>query len=60
MGLSESVVDMAYDEEIRMLSRDGSFSPQALEVIRVSLKDLGILEQVPAASGALRPEVSRR
>jgi NitT/TauT family transport system substrate-binding protein len=50
MGLSESVVDMAYDEEIKMLSRDGSFSPQALEVIRVSLKDLGILEQVPEAS----------
>jgi ABC-type nitrate/sulfonate/bicarbonate transport system substrate-binding protein len=49
MGLSEKVVDMAYDEEIKMLSRDGSFSPKALEVIRVSLKELGILEQVPEA-----------
>jgi hypothetical protein len=32
-----------------MLSHDGSFSPKALEVIRVSLKDIGILEQVPEA-----------
>jgi NitT/TauT family transport system substrate-binding protein len=55
MGLSEGVVDMAYDEEIRMLSRDGAFSPQALEVIRVSLKDLGILEQVPEASALYDP-----
>jgi ABC-type nitrate/sulfonate/bicarbonate transport system substrate-binding protein len=47
MGVSERVVDMAYDEEIKMLSRDGSFSPKALEVIRLSLKELGILEQVP-------------
>jgi hypothetical protein len=46
---------MAYDEEIRMLSRDGAFSPQALEVIRVSLKDLGILEQVPDASALYDP-----
>jgi NitT/TauT family transport system substrate-binding protein len=49
MGVSERVVDMAYDEEIKMLSRDGSFSPKALEVIRLSLKELGILEQVPEA-----------
>jgi ABC-type nitrate/sulfonate/bicarbonate transport system substrate-binding protein len=49
MGLSEKVVDMAYDEEIRMLSFDGVFSPKALEVIRLSLKELGILDKVPAA-----------
>ena len=49
MGLSEKVVDMAYDEEIRMLSFDGAFSPKALEVIRLSLKELGILERVPEA-----------
>jgi hypothetical protein len=32
-----------------MLSFDGAFSPKALEVIRLSLKELGILDQVPAA-----------
>jgi ABC-type nitrate/sulfonate/bicarbonate transport system substrate-binding protein len=49
MGLSEKVVDMVYDEEIKMLSFDGAFSPKALEVIRLSLKELGILDQVPEA-----------
>lgn len=55
MGVSETVVDMAYDEEIKMLSRDGSFSPKALEVIRISLKDLGILDKVPEASALYDP-----
>ena len=50
MGLNESVVDRVYDEEIRMLSADGTFSPKALEVIRLSLKELGILDRTPAAS----------
>jgi ABC-type nitrate/sulfonate/bicarbonate transport system substrate-binding protein len=49
MAVSEKVVDRVYDEEIKMLSYDGTFSPKALEVIRVSLKDLGILERVPEA-----------
>jgi hypothetical protein len=40
---------MVYDEEIRMLSFDGTFSPKALDVIRMSLKELGILDHVPAA-----------
>ncbi len=55
MGLSEKVVDMVYDEEIRMLSFDGAFSPKALEVIRLSLKELGILDQVPAARDLYDP-----
>jgi NitT/TauT family transport system substrate-binding protein len=50
MGLSEKVVDMVYDEEIRMLSPDGAFSPKALDVIRLSLKELGILDHTPAAT----------
>ncbi len=49
MGLSEKVVDRVYDEEMKMLSFDGTFSPKALEVIRLSLKELGILGQVPEA-----------
>jgi ABC-type nitrate/sulfonate/bicarbonate transport system substrate-binding protein len=49
MGVSEKVVEEAYDEELKMLSFDGAFSPKALEVIRQSLKDLGILEQIPEA-----------
>lgn len=49
MGVSEKVVDEAYDEELKMMSFDGTFSPKALDVIRQSLKDLGILDQVPEA-----------
>jgi NitT/TauT family transport system substrate-binding protein len=55
MGLSEKVIDRVYDEEIRMLSFDGAFSPKALDVIRLSLKELGILDQVPAASDLYEP-----
>ena len=60
MGLSEKVVDMVYDEEIKMLSYDGAFSPKALEVIRVSLKELGILERVPEAKDSLRRKFHAR
>jgi len=50
MKLSEMVVDQTYPIEIGMLSFDGQFDPQALEVIRHSLKDLGILDFVPDAA----------
>jgi ABC-type nitrate/sulfonate/bicarbonate transport system substrate-binding protein len=50
MKLPEKVIDETYDTEIGMMSKDGSFDPQGLEVIRQSLKDLGILDQVPPAS----------
>ena len=36
MNVSEKVVNMAYDDEIKMLSFDGHFPPKALQVIRVS------------------------
>ena len=47
MRISEKVVNEAYDDEIAILSPDGQFDPKALEVIRTSLKDLGILNTVP-------------
>jgi hypothetical protein len=34
---------------------DGSFDPAALEVIRSSLKDLGILDSAPPVSALLTP-----
>ena len=40
---------MAYDTEMGMMSYDGAFSPKALDIIRGSLKDLGVLDHVPAA-----------
>jgi ABC-type nitrate/sulfonate/bicarbonate transport system substrate-binding protein len=50
MRLSEKVVNQAYDLEIGMMSADGQFDPKALEVTRSSLKDLGILDTVPATA----------
>jgi ABC-type nitrate/sulfonate/bicarbonate transport system substrate-binding protein len=50
MRLSEKVVDETYPIELSMMSFDGRFDPKALDVIRVSLKDLGILDTVPQAA----------
>jgi len=50
MKLSEKVIDETYSIETGMMSYDGQFDPQALEVIRSSLKDLGILDVLPATS----------
>jgi ABC-type nitrate/sulfonate/bicarbonate transport system substrate-binding protein len=56
MQVSEKVTDMAYDDEIRILSPDGAFSPKAVEVIRASLKDLGILDTLPDAKALFNPD----
>jgi NitT/TauT family transport system substrate-binding protein len=50
MKLPEKVIDQTYDTEIGMMSKDGAFDPQGLEVIRQSLKDLGILDSTPSVS----------
>lgn len=50
IDMSESAVSRAYDLEIgTMLSTDGAFNPKAIEVIRGSLVELGILDKVPDA-----------
>jgi NitT/TauT family transport system substrate-binding protein len=50
IDMSESSVSRAYDLEIgKMLSTDGAFNPKAIEVIRGSLVELGILDKVPDA-----------
>jgi NitT/TauT family transport system substrate-binding protein len=50
MNVGENIVDQTYDIETGMLSRDGVFDPKAMNVVRNSLQELGILESVPAAS----------
>jgi NitT/TauT family transport system substrate-binding protein len=56
MNLSEKVIDLAYDTEMGMMSYDGSFSPKALETIRGSLKDLGVLDHIPEAKALYAPQ----
>jgi ABC-type nitrate/sulfonate/bicarbonate transport system substrate-binding protein len=55
MNLSEKVVDMAYETEMGMMSFDGVFSAKAVEIIRGSLKDLGITDSAPAAAAMYDP-----
>jgi len=48
MKLSEKVIAEAYDIELGMMSFDGQFDMQALQLIRASLKELGITEVEPS------------
>jgi NitT/TauT family transport system substrate-binding protein len=50
MKVSERIIDETYSIETGMMSFDGQFDLQALDVIRLSLKDLGILDVLPATS----------
>lgn len=50
MRISEKVVGETYALETGMMSADGRFDPAALDIIRSSLKDLGILDALPATS----------
>jgi NitT/TauT family transport system substrate-binding protein len=50
MRTTEKVVEETYDIEIGMMSFDGQFDPEALEVIRSSLKELGISDVMPATA----------
>ncbi len=55
MKLPESVLEASYDYEMSMMSFDGAFNPKAVETIRYSLKDLGILDRVPEAKELFLP-----
>ena len=58
MGVPEIVVEAAYDDEIKMLNYDGTFSAKAVDVIRASLKDLGIVDFTPDVKQMLSTEFS--
>jgi ABC-type nitrate/sulfonate/bicarbonate transport system substrate-binding protein len=45
----ESIVAKVYDTQIGSFSTDGAWDPEAIDVIRNSLKDLGILDFIPEA-----------
>ena len=53
---SEKIVDLAYDIEMGMISFDGAFSPKALEVLRLSFKDLGVLDYAPEIKDIYNPD----
>jgi ABC-type nitrate/sulfonate/bicarbonate transport system substrate-binding protein len=49
LDISPSVVAKVYDAQMAGFSTDGAWDPKAIEVIRFSLKELGILPAVPDA-----------
>jgi hypothetical protein len=49
VDVRESIVSRIYDSQIGDFSVDGAWDPQAIDTIRNSLKDLGILNFVPEA-----------
>jgi ABC-type nitrate/sulfonate/bicarbonate transport system substrate-binding protein len=50
LNLDKNVIGRVYDEQIKIFTADGQFDPKALVVIRQSLVDMGILQQVPEDS----------
>jgi ABC-type nitrate/sulfonate/bicarbonate transport system substrate-binding protein len=49
LDVRQSVVERIYDAQMPGFSMDGAWDPQAIDVIRGSLKELGILPTVPEA-----------
>jgi NitT/TauT family transport system substrate-binding protein len=49
LAISPGVVAKVYDAQMPSFSADGAWNPKAIEVIRNSLKELGILPEVPDA-----------
>jgi NitT/TauT family transport system substrate-binding protein len=47
LNLDKTVIGRVYDEQIKIFTADGRFDPKALVVIRQSLVEMGILQQVP-------------
>jgi ABC-type nitrate/sulfonate/bicarbonate transport system substrate-binding protein len=47
LNLDPAVIARVYDEQIKIFTSDGRFDPKALVVIRQSLVEMGILQQVP-------------
>jgi NitT/TauT family transport system substrate-binding protein len=49
IDVRESVAAKVYDSQMPSFSNDGAWNPAAIDVLRHSLKELGILPAVPAA-----------
>jgi len=49
IDVRQSVVEKIYDAQMAGFSHDGAWDPEAIDVIRSSLKELGILPTIPDA-----------
>jgi NitT/TauT family transport system substrate-binding protein len=47
MHMSNAVISKTYDDEIEMMSTDGAFDPQAIEVLKDTYVEMGMLDKKP-------------
>jgi ABC-type nitrate/sulfonate/bicarbonate transport system substrate-binding protein len=47
MHMSPAVIAKTYDDEITMMSDDGAFDPAAIDVLKTSFVEMGVLEKKP-------------
>ena len=53
MHMSTAVMSKTYDDEISMMSEDGAFDPQAIEVLKDTYVEMGMLPEKPATEKLL-------
>jgi NitT/TauT family transport system substrate-binding protein len=53
MHMSTNVMSKTYDDEISMMSDDGAFDPQAIEVLKDSYVEIGALAEKPSTEQLL-------
>ena len=47
LNLSPAVISRAYDEQIGIFSRDGTFDPKAVAALKQSFIEMGLLKEIP-------------
>ena len=47
INVSPAVAARAYDEQISVFSEDGVFDPKAVQVVKQSFIDMGLLKEIP-------------
>jgi ABC-type nitrate/sulfonate/bicarbonate transport system substrate-binding protein len=47
LNLRPSVISRAYDEQIAIFSTDGLFAPKAVDVLKKSFIEMGLLKEIP-------------
>lgn len=53
MHMSTAVMTKTYDDEISMMSDDGAFDPQAIEVLKDTYVEMGMLDKKPSTDQLL-------
>ena len=47
INISPAIAARAYDEQIGVFSQDGTFDPKAVDVLKQSFIEMGLLKEIP-------------